>query len=175
MVPIWEGQKCRINRILFRTRCRPFADYVVILASSGRHAYPNNPKRGGRLTAVLLETKWKPANRILQPFNWLFSRLNTVCTYMKLRQNGIVSLMIRPAVFLAGGRARVKLHQVKSEPQNIEYRISKGGFASLSHFYKIDRIPYFDIRYSLFDIRYSLFQSFFSNQTGPSLPRAALI
>jgi hypothetical protein len=24
-----------------------------------------------------------------------------------------------------------------------------------------DRIPYFDIRYSLFDIRYSLFQSFF--------------
>ena len=27
--------------------------------------------------------------------------------------------------------------------------------------YKIDRIPYFDIRYSLFDIRYSLFQSFF--------------
>jgi hypothetical protein len=33
-------------------------------------------------------------------------------------------------------------------------------------FYKIDRIPYFDIRYSLFDIRYSLFQSFFSDQTG---------
>jgi hypothetical protein len=24
-----------------------------------------------------------------------------------------------------------------------------------------DRIPYFDIRYSLFNIRYSLFQSFF--------------
>ncbi|CAB1083842.1 hypothetical protein D1AOALGA4SA_11376, partial [Olavius algarvensis Delta 1 endosymbiont] len=32
--------------------------------------------------------------------------------------------------------------------------------ASLSLF-KIDRIHYFDIRYSLFDIRYSLFQSFF--------------
>jgi len=31
---------------------------------------------------------------------------------------------------------------------------------SLSLF-KIDRIHYFDIRYSLFDIRYSLFQSFF--------------
>jgi hypothetical protein len=26
---------------------------------------------------------------------------------------------------------------------------------------KNERIPYFDIRYSLFDIRYSLFQSFF--------------
>ena len=30
---------------------------------------------------------------------------------MKLRQNGIVSLMIRPAVFLAGGRAYMKLRQ----------------------------------------------------------------
>ncbi len=28
----------------------------------------------------------------------------------------------------------MKLHPVKSEPQNIEYRMSKGGFASLSHF-----------------------------------------
>jgi hypothetical protein len=36
----------------------------------------------------------------------------------------------------------------------------------LSLFNKIDRIPYFDIRYSLFDIRYSLFQSFYSDQTG---------
>jgi hypothetical protein len=35
-----------------------------------------------------------------------------------------------------------------------------------SFFNKIDRIPYFDIRYSLFDIRYSLFQSFYSDQTG---------
>ena len=29
-----------------------------------------------------------------------------------------------------------------------------------------DRIPYFDIHYSLFDIRYSLFQSFFFHLTG---------
>ena len=32
---------------------------------------------------------------------------------MKLRQNGIVSLMIRPAVFLAGGRAYMKLQIVE--------------------------------------------------------------
>jgi hypothetical protein len=31
-----------------------------------------------------------------------------------------------------------------------------------------DRIPYFDIRYSLFDIRYSLFQSFFFDLAGHS-------
>jgi len=39
----------------------------------------------------------------------------------------------------------------------------KYGIAALSHFLKNnnDRIPYFDIRYSLFDIRYSLFQSYF--------------
>ena len=36
-------------------------------------------------------------------------------TYMKLRQNGIVSLMIRPAVFLAGGRAYMKLHLTNAE------------------------------------------------------------
>ena len=30
--------------------------------------------------------------------------------YMKLRQNGIVSLMFRPAVFFSGGRAYMKLH-----------------------------------------------------------------
>ena len=45
--------------------------------------------------------------------------------------------------------------------------MSKGGFASLSHFYEIDRIPYFDIRYSLF-------QSFFSDQTGRLRPAAVL-
>jgi hypothetical protein len=54
---------------------------------------------------------------------------------MKLRQNGIVSLMIRPAVFLAGGWAYMKLRQngtvfmitlaalapgLNSELQNIE-------------------------------------------------------
>jgi hypothetical protein len=37
-----------------------------------------------------------------------------------------------------------------------------------------DRIPYFDIRYSLFDIRYSLFQGFFLDLTGRSRPEAAL-
>jgi hypothetical protein len=44
----------------------------------------------------------------------------------------------------------MKLHEFKkrtAEPQNIEYRMSKGGIASLSHFYKIDRIHYFDIRH----------------------------
>ncbi|MGB9440251.1 MAG: hypothetical protein WCB15_20065, partial [Desulfobacterales bacterium] len=35
--------------------------------------------------------------------------------YMKLRQNGIVSLMIRPGVFLAGGRAYMKLHLTNAE------------------------------------------------------------
>ncbi len=35
--------------------------------------------------------------------------------------------------------------------------MSKGGIAALGLFYKIDRIPSFDIRYSVFDIRYSLF------------------
>ncbi len=37
----------------------------------------------------------------------------------------------------ASGDACMKLHEVKkrtAEPQNIEYRMSKGGFASLSHF-----------------------------------------
>jgi hypothetical protein len=38
-----------------------------------------------------------------------------------------------------------------------------------------DRIPYFDIRYSLFDIHYSLFQSFFFDLTGRFFwPAAAL-
>jgi len=34
-----------------------------------------------------------------------------------------------------------------------------------SFFNKIDKIPYFNIRYSLFDIRYSLFPSFFFDLT----------
>jgi len=43
----------------------------------------------------------------------------------------------------------------------------KCGIAALSLIQKYyDRIPYFDIRYSLFGIRYSLFQSFFFDQTG---------
>ena len=48
---------------------------------------------------------------------------------------------------------RVKLRKVKkrtAEPQNIECR-RVGSLRSVI-FYKIDRIPYFDIRYSLFDI-----------------------
>ena len=71
----------------------------------------------------------------------------------------------------------MKPHQVKSEPQN--RRISNiecrrvGSLRSVI-FYKIDRIPYFDIRYSLFDIRYSLFQSFFFDQTGHFWPAAGL-
>jgi len=44
--------------------------------------------------------------------------------------------------------------------------MSKSGFALLGLFYKIDRMPYFDIRNSVFDIRYSLFQSFFCDQSG---------
>ena len=66
-----------------------------------------------------------------------------------------------------------------SEPQNIE---SAGGGNDevwnrcAQSFFKInnDRIPYFDIHYSLFDIRYSLFQSFFFDLTGRSRPAAAL-
>jgi hypothetical protein len=47
---------------------------------------------------------------------------------------------------------------------NKKFRMMKCGIAMLSLFSKIinDRIPYFDIHYSLFDIRYSHFQSFFS-------------
>jgi len=55
----------------------------------------------------------------------------------------------------------MKRHQVKSEPQNIEGWVR---FAQ-AFFNKIDRIPYFDIRYPLFDIRYSIFQSFFFDQS----------
>ncbi|CAB1077426.1 hypothetical protein D1AOALGA4SA_5215 [Olavius algarvensis Delta 1 endosymbiont] len=55
----------------------------------------------------------------------------------------------------------MKLHE-NSKPNrrisNKKYRMMKCGIASLSLLNKIDRIHYFDIRYSLFDIRYSLFQ-----------------
>jgi hypothetical protein len=37
---------------------------------------------------------------------------------MKLRQNGIVSLMIGPAVFLAGGWAYMKLHLFRQDYQD---------------------------------------------------------
>jgi hypothetical protein len=44
-----------------------------------------------------------------------------------------------------------------------------------SVFFKIDRIPYFDIRHSKFDIRYSLLPSFFLDWTERWLPAAPLI
>jgi hypothetical protein len=49
--------------------------------------------------------------------------------------------------------------------------MSKGGFALLNLFYKADRMPSFDIRYSLFDIR---FLSFFFDQTGWLLAASGL-
>jgi len=55
-------------------------------------------------------------------------------------------------------------HSWNSEPQNIEQEISNDEVwnrcAQSLFKNNNDRIPYFDIRYSLFDIRYSLFQSF---------------
>jgi hypothetical protein len=54
-----------------------------------------------------------------------------------------------------GSRFSVQGSGLDSEPQNRRIsnrRISKDGIASLVLFYKIDRIPYFDIRYSEFDI-----------------------
>jgi len=52
-----------------------------------------------------------------------------------------------------------------SEPQNIEQEISNDEvwIRCAQSFFKNkkDRIPYFEIHYSLFDIRYSLFHSFF--------------
>jgi len=54
-------------------------------------------------------------------------------------------------------------HSWNSEPQNIEQEISNEEVWNrcAQSFFKNnnDRIPYFDICYSLFDIRYSLFQS----------------
>jgi len=60
----------------------------------------------------------------------------------------------------------MKLYEFKlrtAEYRISNRRISKGGFASPSHFCKIDRIHSFDIRHSTFIIRYSIFafQSFF--------------
>jgi len=65
-------------------------------------------------------------------------------------------------------------HSWNSEPQNIEQEISNDEVWNrcAQSFFKNnnDRIPYFDIRYSLFDIRYSLFQISISNLTGRSRP-----
>jgi hypothetical protein len=74
------------------------------------------------------------------------------------------------------------LHEItlswNSEPQNIEQEISNDEVWSrcAQSFFKNnnDRIPYFDIRYSLFGIRYSLFRSFFFDLTGRSRPEVAL-
>jgi len=67
---------------------------------------------------------------------------------------------------------------IKNEPQNIEQEISNDEVWNryAQSFLKIinDRIPYFDIRYSLFEIRYSLFQSFFLDLTGRSRPAVRL-
>ena len=86
----------------------------------------------------------------------------------------------RPFLWLATGLTPcMKLHIIGTANRRIsnkKFRIMKCGIAALSLFLKNsnDRIPYFEIHYSLFDIRYSLFQSFFSDLTGPSRPEAAL-
>jgi len=73
----------------------------------------------------------------------------------------------------------MKRHEVKNEPQNIEQEISNDEVwirCAQSVVKNInDRIPYFDIRYSLFDIRYSFFQSFSFNSTEQSWPSAATL
>jgi hypothetical protein len=63
----------------------------------------------------------------------------------------------------------LKLHENKKANRRItndDGRMTKDGIATLSHFYKIDRMPYFDIRNSLFDIRYSLFKVSFPIRLG---------
>jgi hypothetical protein len=71
---------------------------------------------------------------------------------------------------------------LNSEPQNIEQEISNdevwNRFAQSFLKNNNDRIPYFDIHYSLFDIRYSLFafSKFLSRLNWPLFrPAAALI
>jgi len=64
------------------------------------------------------------------------------------------------------------------EKRTAEYRmsnrrISKDGIATLCLFYKIDRIPYFDIRYSEFDIRYLLFYKLRKAKVSSSINLAA--
>ena len=78
-----------------------------------------------------------------------------------------------------GAESSYGTHSWNSEPQNIEQEISNdevwNRFAQSFFKNNNDRIPYFDIFYSLFDIRYSFFQSFFLDLTGRSQPEAALI
>ena len=84
------------------------------------------------------------------------SRLKTAPTI----KNSKVSFLIRLAVFQARGAAYMKLHQVKSEPQNRRISNIEGWVRFAQAFFnKRDRIPYFDIRYSFF-------QSFFFDQAG---------
>jgi len=69
---------------------------------------------------------------------------------VKLRQNGIVSLMIRPAVFLAGSRAYMKLHGMTND-----------GIASRNLFLKQTEYIYsmFDVGRSMFDVHHFLSRS----------------
>jgi hypothetical protein len=73
---------------------------------------------------------------------------------MKLRQNVTAFLMIKPATLVAGRN---------SELQNIEYRISKDGNASLNLFFKQTEYIHstFDVRRSSvsFSIRLAAFQA----------------
>jgi hypothetical protein len=54
---------------------------------------------------------------------------------VKLRQNGIVSLMIRPAVFLAGGRAYMKLHLIQC-PLSCDLWLVGAAFACIPLLFK---------------------------------------
>jgi hypothetical protein len=64
-----------------------------------------------------------------------------------------------------GQRRRSYETTLKANRRTAEYRMSNVEgwvrFAQSFFYNNNDRIPYFDIHYSLFDIRYSLFQSFF--------------
>jgi hypothetical protein len=56
-----------------------------------------------------------------------------------------------------------------AEPQNIEYRMSKGGILSIVLKRQSAAIPSFDIRYSLFVIRYSAVRFSTPSNLYPSL------
>jgi hypothetical protein len=79
---------------------------------------------------------------------------------------------LQQAVSLPHAMASYETRSWNSEPQNIEQEISNDEVWNryAQSFFKNnnDRIPYFDIRYSLFDIRYSLSQRFFFDLTGRS-------
>jgi hypothetical protein len=89
--------------------------------------------------------------------------------------------LIKLAAVQARGGARMKLHQVKSEPQNRRIsNIECRRVESLrSVFYKMDRstqkLTTGGIHYSTFDVGRSMFISFFFDLTGRSRPAATLI